>query len=549
MVQYLISKCKGIKISSLGSNLASNWFIPFSAVSYLLLNTGLPSQKWSEADSFFAIIPAFFLLLLLSVVCDPFIEFFKTCSIRIKVISLLSAIGINYSTWLIMRYYPYVFGGNCFIFRTVFMILGIPFVTAACMLFWSRLEVLVRSVFSSIDFKKWELIVYAVVFLIICVLITVSFLSSRAFTGMNNQPDIIYTSDSTSLVKFNAYILLDHPENDIRQPLFGVFSAPLMGIPCLIGNLIPGIPMAVVLGYAQLFLLIFTTFVLSTQLKLNPVQRTCFFVLVSASYQFLLFSIMLEQYITAYFWLVMTICFFNKEKTVNTLSVAAGGTLLTSGVLVPFVFLPKKFNFDGFISLLKKLLGFGVDFVLVMVMMGRTHIILKSIDNLVLCSVYTGESVGLFKRILQYFNFIGSCFIAPAAEVQTYEDNLSSWQMSEVVSVNLLGVIVLLISLVSFFITRKDKISKFALGWMLYSFVILVLVGWGTSENGLILYALYFGWAFFVLVFNLLKSIENKMKAKWLVPICTVILSGLMLFYNIPAISELVKFAIAAYHV
>ena len=98
--------------------------------------------------------------------------------------------------------------------------------------------------FEKITFKKeeknYEIVVYAILIIITIALSAFAFANSEAFWGTDHAYDIIYTSDSPSLVKGYAFLNLLHLENDLRQPLFSVFSAPFMGIPYFIGKLIFG---------------------------------------------------------------------------------------------------------------------------------------------------------------------------------------------------------------------------------------------------------------------------------------------------------------------
>ena len=83
--------------------------------------------------------------------------------------------------------------------------------------------------------------------------------------------------------------------------------------------------------------------------------------------------------------------------------------------------------------------------------------------------------------------------------------------------------------------------------WVVFSVIMLLLFGWGTKENGLILYALYFGWAFLVLLFQLLEKIEEKLHVRFLLPFVTACAVAALLAINIPAIKELLDFAIIYY--
>ena len=72
----------------------------------------------------------------------------------------------------------------------------------------------------------------------------------------------------------------------------------------------------------------------------------------------------------------------------------------------------------------------------------------------------------------------------------------------------------------------------------------LIILGWGTKENGLILYSLYFGWAYFVLIFQLLNNIFKNNKV---FKIAFIILILLMVIGYIPELFNIFKFAILNY--
>ena len=110
-----------------------------------------------------------------------------------------------------------------------------------------------------------------------------------------------------------------------------------------------------------------------------------------------------------------------------------------------------------------------------------------------------------------------------------------------------LGVIILLLVIVSAIVNREKRSSLLAAGWVAFSAVLLLGMGWGTSENGLILYALYFGWAFLVLLFQLVEKIAEKLNMQFLVPVFSIGCAATLAVINIPAIMEMVRFAITNY--
>ena len=112
-----------------------------------------------------------------------------------------------------------------------------------------------------------------------------------------------------------------------------------------------------------------------------------------------------------------------------------------------------------------------------------------------------------------------------------------------------MGVLILVLCLISAWTNRNKKSSLLSIGWIGFSVIMLLGLGWGTAENGLILYALYFGWAFLVLLFQLVEKIGEKLNLRFLVPVATVVCAVLLAAINIPAITEMIQFAIQYYPV
>ena len=80
--------------------------------------------------------------------------------------------------------------------------------------------------------------------------------------------------------------------------------------------------------------------------------------------------------------------------------------------------------------------------------------------------------------------------------------------------------------------------------WILFSFALLCVMGWGTNENGLILYSLYFSWAYIILIYLFIdKLIKNDLIKR----IIIIILCISIFVFNIPAFLEIAKFGIVNY--
>lgn len=370
------------------------------------------------------------------------------------------------------------------------------------------------------------------------------FSTSQAFYGTDLSYDIIYTSDSPSLVKGNVYMVLTHPENDLRQPLFAVFAAPFMGIPYLIGRIfcVSASIQAMLLNAAQILMLFAANFMLTKVMNLTRGNRICFMVLSSLTYTHFLFILMMEQYIVAYFWLIFCIYLICKKNHPNRIVLwGAGGTLLTSMILLPTM--SEKSPFKNCKAWIREMVKYGLEFVAVVLVFCRFDVIFNLPAKISQLEGYTGKSIAFADRIYQYTAFISDCLIAPDAGINSIAQEHISWQLNQATRISIAGVLILLLCLISARINRSKKSSLIAVGWIGFSVVMLLVLGWGTKENGLILYALYFGWAFLVLLFQLVERIGEKRNLRFLVPVVATACAVLLSVINIPAITEMIQFA------
>ena len=96
-----------------------------------------------------------------------------------------------------------------------------------------------------------------------------------------------------------------------------------------------------------------------------------------------------------------------------------------------------------------------------------------------------------------------------------------------------------------FWFSRKDRAARLAGFWLVFSFALLFCLGWGTQENGLILYSLYFGWAVWLLLFRLAQALTAKCTR--LRPVLYALCLAVLLWQNLPAMIRLLSFAIQNY--
>jgi hypothetical protein len=400
--------------------------------------------------------------------------------------------------------------------------------------------------------SKAEAITITVIVLLLLAFSTYAFNISDAFYGSEANYDVIYTSDSGELVKNHSYLHLTFHENDIRQALFAVCSAPFIGLPHLLSYALPFIPNAnaLLVNYAQLLLLILSYFMLLKLLDIkSPFGRVCFLIMISSMNATILFSVMMEQYIISLFWLILFIYLaLNKHEGSLVALIGAGGTLMTSASLFPFMLGDEELRSPR--AIFRRLISFASIGVLALAFFGRFDVLLNNKSNFNMLTGFAGSGTSLLSRLFQYLIFVPSCFFSPdsgmkfVSFVSAYH---ISWQLVPADSVDYAGIIILFICALGYFLSRKNRISQVCAAWIIVSLLVLWILGWGTMENGLILYCLYFGWAFLILIYRFVEYILTKLNLQILMPAFMLLFSVFMLVLNIQGMSEIIRFAAKFY--
>lgn len=534
------------------TNLKRNWYFPISAMAFFCLNATL------TLGYFIGLVIAFVASLIIASQIPSISIYAKKNNMRLQVVSMLTAFGICwgeqeafYADWSVspqaqaLEVILPISINISSIVSVIGAVFSVFFVYFCVLIFWKQMLKVFSEVgiFSDIGATEW--IIYGVLLMVFISLMIVAFAQTEAFYGTDYAFDIIYTSDSPSLVKGNVYLALTHAENDLRQPLFAVFAAPFIGIPYLFGRLFgtTASVQAMLVNSVQVILLFVANFILTKMMKLSPMKRICFILLTCCTYTHLLFTLMMEQYIVAYFWLILCLYFISKKQQPDRIALwGAGGTMLTSIILLPFMTdnSPIRNFKEWFMDMVK----YGIEFVILMLVFCRFDVIFYLITKISTLREFTGRGLTMMDKIFQYIEFVSNCFVAPNAGVNTTAVDHISWQLNTVTGLNIAGVIILLLVVISIIWNRDKKSCLLAAGWIGFSVIILVGLGWGTKENGLILYALYFGWAFLVLLFQLVEKIEKKMNVKYVLPLISVFSAVVLGVINVPAIIEMVNFAI-----
>ena len=490
-------------------NYITNFFLLISACCFLLFNSfnNGYNTRYFIYTLFTAII--YFIIFIVKGKKDIF-SIFTNSSITIKILSLISTYGVLfYVCSFYTTNFKFFIDTKLFITISsiVLFLLSIPICLIIISWIYSFTFKLITKAYKSIN--TYEKII---IFLVLLFFIIFALYSFYRVPSLYSDPkelgeyDLIYTSDTVNLLKNNCWLNIIGLENDIRQPLFALYSIPFVAPFIALFGLLSFLGIGVIpfiIEVSQIILLVITGYLLSLIISDDFKKRILFFLLFNSLYSTLLFSFMLEQYIVAVFYLVLLLYAYYINSKTDDLYVASCGTLSTSAILFPLLFNPN----DRFYNKIKKIIKAVLYGIAVFILLNRVDLVVNLFANVSKLLSFNGNSIWFFNRVKQYTYFIRSIFIVPDASLIN-----GKWVLSDVLVVNIIGIGLFLLSALGYYFNRNKKIAKISMYFVLFSLLLLCLVGWGTAENGLILYTLYFGWAFLILLYLLFEYLFNKIK-------------------------------------
>lgn len=391
------------------------------------------------------------------------------------------------------------------------------------------------------------LIIYSLVFLILTIII---YNLTKVFYFIDGIPyDVVYTTDSSAIFKGNTFLNINASENySARQPLFGVFAAPFALISLVFSKIFFMIPnsYAIFLTWVQIVLIGFMMIMLARLLKIKDENKLFFYLFFICCYSTIVFSFTLEQYIISTFYLVLSIyVYFNMKRGVNYPLAMSAGTLTTSAWFFPLVTKEKSIK-KWFIAALKCLLFFFV----ITILSGQLYFIFDFVSGIISnIEGFGGGGISFASKAQQYLSFVKSIFLSLPGHVVDMKHTqywYEQYLINPIYNFSKVGIIILLICLVSVILNRKNKMSLVSFSWLIFSIILILLVGYGTKENGTNLYSFYFGWAFISLVYLFINKIIRNDKIRNLL---IVIICIFLLFINIPEFLNIINFGIWYYPV
>lgn len=374
MQKYVLEKLE-LNPKIMLKNIISNWYLTVSMIAFYLLNI-----RTSEIQYSFLSISIFVFILVTSQFNSLF-SIVKKSNKYLNLYSFLSTLGIcfylndlfcnniensilsNFFLKYNIQFNYTVIGIVLTLISSIVIFLGIQAIT-------KYLINLLKNVFTDISKKEWFF--YGILFLLIVIYVVFVSINTTISYGVG---DALYTSDSDGLVLGNAYLNIYHSENDMRQPLFAVFAMPFIGIAYLFSLVLPNLVFVkpLCINLIQIVMLLATTIILSKLLNFNAVERVLFVILSFCTYTFLLFTIMMEQYIVAYFWLITFIYLVvNQKQDVLALS-ATSGTLVTGLILSPFIV--NHFHWKDYKEIVSKITKCVLTFVMLIIIFNRIDIL------------------------------------------------------------------------------------------------------------------------------------------------------------------------------
>ena len=353
--------------------------------------------------------------------------------------------------------------------------------------------------------------------------------------------DTIYVSDTGYLVHYDAYFNISNSMNDIRQPLFGVFAIPFSTVAKIISEVCffmrEGYEYANMMQIMQFILIGIIIIMIARMLNLEEKYKPYLYLLLSCSYYFIIWTLVLEQYVIATFYLILALyIYMNKKMKINYLYTGAVGTLIVSGIIFPVIT-----KFKNIKQWIKDVFKCFLAFMSIIIIGGQFPQVIdsyKSISHLI--EGHGGLDISFTNKLQQFFEFVKGMFLPTSGTVT----NLDKYKLDPISSLWYLGIVILILCVLGFILNRKNKFAKISLLWIIFSFFITVIIGWGTREKCLILYGLYFSWAYLSLIFLLLKKVIKNYN---IFKFTTITLSMIMLILSSMEVINILEFGMKCF--
>ena len=416
-------------------------------------------------------------------------------------------------------------------------------ITAWRLFFWGVATLYRKLAFTKIE--KWIIGIYTGFVTLVAIALPI-FLTNN-FVLKLGIVDTIYAMDSSALMRDEVYDNnLTGLNTDVRHPIAQSLTMPLGILSRVGGQLFHFVPymQAHVL---QMFMILMIGVTGVLLVRLLDVKRSYIQVATFAGYVFLystlIFTLAMEQYVPSVFFLVLFVYgFVNKWSFKwNVFSLVASAGYIITSAAAAMVFMLEKGK-----TLRKRVVSMfiaGGFFLLTTIASGKLLTLLFANRQLDGLSSFSG-SLTFGEKINQFVNFIAST-ITVGYHTTFFDGSFWKYKTAgEALSqTNPVGLVVIVLVLLGLWAGRKKVVSWIAAGWIVFSFIICVVIGWGAAFNEMALYSFYFGWAYFVLCFMAVRWLIDLIPVKraWRGGGLVVILAAVSIV-NIVAFTDIIRF-------
>jgi hypothetical protein len=347
--------------------------------------------------------------------------------------------------------------------------------------------------------------------------------------------EVFWTADNGRYLPQSIFVDVPHRQNSLAHMLFAVFSLPFGLIARMVST--KYLYQGTVLIALQMVLLVVASLMMSRLLVISGKKQAVFVIFSTLTFPMLIYSLAIEHSVLACVWLVFAIYECLNGGGAALWANGAVGALLTNGPAFLTAIKSKK-------SAVRDLFLCGFTFLIFACESGKIAIIINIGHTLKAVSGFAGKESAFPVKLMHFLTFVQSCVFAPESGYK-YFASRHSWQMSPITTVNTVGVIVLLAVIVGFVMNHRKRFAQICLCWVLLSFYVVGITGWGIPENGTAIYTLYYSWAYVSLIYMAIDKLLTE-KAKFA---ALVLLAALCLVFNGKALFDFMRFALQYYPV
>ncbi len=333
----------------------------------------------------------------------------------------------------------------------------------------------------------------------------------------------ISVSDSALLIDGDTFCNNTSSANDIRQPLLAVFSAPFAMIAHVLAILfsfsLPGLfGYKYVYSVAIAFLQIGSFAVVGVIIKRIIASFTdesfawSVVLLYSVAYSTVVFALTVEQYAFSLLALIIFIGYSvlirqnqteqqQQEDSIgyDLMAMAAIGTIATSIIPVIYFFTATAKSVKSFINSTLELIAVGLGSVIVFSKFGLLFNLNQRVEALSVYADIDSSQLGPVNKIEQYLHFVYSILFSPAV---LFQDGVVLQVLPQDIppTIYLSAIVISAVCVISAILFIKVRFVQCCFLWILFGFFLMGVMGWGSRENGMMLYSSYFGWAYIPLI-------------------------------------------------